>query len=297
MVDVSIILVNYNSTRLILNCLDSIEKKTTVSYEILIVDNCSNENIDDLLIRESNNVHILKSKENLGFGKANNLALPLAKGRNVLFLNPDTILMNSAIVQMTSFLDNNVNVGACGGNLYDSMSCPTRSFKRYFPSVCWELCSTFSYSVVERIFYGKNRFFNNTDKPINVAYIVGADLMVKREVLNQLKVCFNPLFFMYYEEIELCYRIHKLGYQLINVPAAKIQHLEGKSTKASYFKAEQHFKSINQYYKLCYPSYKYKMFKLIYIMKILSRLLYFKLSGKPNFDYWKLHFRMMLNKS
>lgn len=82
--------------------------------------------------------------ENLGFGRANNIGINLSKGRNVLFLNSDTVLLNNAVKILSDFLDLNLNVGACGGNLYDGCMNPAQSYRMMLPSVAWELNSLFN---------------------------------------------------------------------------------------------------------------------------------------------------------
>jgi GT2 family glycosyltransferase len=231
--DVSIIIVNYNTISLLVNAVDSIFEKTEgIEYEIIVVDNNSSDNSKNILAEKyGNKVIYLALSENVGFGRANNEAAKIAKGRNLFFLNPDTILLNNAVKILSDYLDDNQNSGVCGGNLYDKKGQPMHSFSRYLPSFLWEL-DTFTLNIFSRMIYGKSIEFNHTNQPINVGYITGADMMIRKEILEDVGF-FDNDFFMYYEEAELTYRIKKSGYKVCSVPQAKIVHLEGKASPSS----------------------------------------------------------------
>lgn len=226
--DVSIIIVNYNSTPLLLNCLNSIYKETKdVSFEVIALDNNSDKDFETKVNVQYPQVKCVSLTSNLGFGLANNEGIKLAKGRNILLLNPDTILLNNAVKILSDYLDVHSNVGACGGNLYDEDLKPTHSYFMILPSLMWELDIYFR-GLIHHMFWGKNAQFNHNKFPRKVGYICGADLMIKRSVLDKVG-CFSPLFFLYYEETELICRIKRAGYSIYSVPDAKVQHLEGKS--------------------------------------------------------------------
>lgn len=232
--DVSIIIVNYNTTLLVLDCISSIKKYTKdILYEIIIVDNDSNEDIEEIFYERfvnETNIRFIKLSENIGFGRANNEGFRVAKGKYVLCLNPDTLLVNNAIKLMTDFLDNNPTVGICGGNLYDKEMKPTHSFKKFFPSILWEI-DTLSFHKLEKLIYRNNAIFNHSDQPMEVAYITGADLMIRKDLLNKIGG-YNSNFFMFFEETDLCLKAKKEGFKIMNVPEARIQHLEGQSYKS-----------------------------------------------------------------
>lgn len=232
--DVSIIIVNYKTARLVEESIRSvIEKTQRVSYEAIVVDNHSEDNIEEVIhkIKEERNIAItiIKLGDNIGFGKANNEGIAIARGRNILFLNPDTKILNDAISLLSDYLDSNENVGAVGGNLYDEQMQPALSFRRIYPGIRWELCEMTAHRVENIIYRGSWRF-NNTSRPLSVSYISGADLMIRRSVIDEVG-CFAREFFMYYEETDLCHRVRKSGYNIVSLPDAKIQHLEGKSVE------------------------------------------------------------------
>jgi GT2 family glycosyltransferase len=248
--DVSIIIVNYNTSALIKNLLDSLYDKTEgVNFEVIVVDNNPTEQFAVDLEYYIDKIIYIPLNENVGFGRANNEGLKVAKGRNIFFLNPDTLLLNNAIKILSDYLDSHDKVGVCGGNLYDASMNPTHSYQMTLPSVTWELNLFFGKGMWYKLVYGKNYTHNYTQKPKEVAYITGADMMVKRQVLDSVGG-FNPAFFMYYEETELSYRIQKNGYKIMSVPDAKIMHLEGKSIQTNLSKQQMLLASRKTYYRL-----------------------------------------------
>lgn len=231
--DVSIVIVNYNTLLLVKNCIDSIIAKTAcVNYEIIVVDNASTDNSKEYFSNDTRIKYIYNEK-NLGFGLANNVGIKIAKGRNIFLLNPDTLLLNNAIKILSDFLDKHPKVGCCGGNLYNADLEPIHSYSMMLPSYLWELNLLFA-SKIEKILWGKNAQFNHTLKNRKVGYICGADMMLRRSVLDQVG-CFSDSFFLYYEDTELSYRIKQAGYEIISVPKAEIQHLVGKSMGGKEF--------------------------------------------------------------
>ena len=120
---ISIIIINYNTSRLLLQCVDSIEKHVKgVDYEIIVADNASSEQ-ELLLLRDDKRFTLLELDKNIGFGKANNAAAQLAKGDYLLLLNPDTVLLNDAVTLLSRYMDSHPEAGICGGNLYPPKFC------------------------------------------------------------------------------------------------------------------------------------------------------------------------------
>lgn len=228
--NVSIIYVNYHTRKLIEDSISSIVKYCKCDdFEIIIVDNHTDEGLGDYLCRifpELTIIYLYLDK-NIGFGRANNEGLKIAKGRNVLFLNPDTLLMNDAIIRLISYLDEHENVGAVGGNLFDENGKPAESYRVWVPSISYAINVLFGYLPL-KIKYGRNTHFNHSEKPLDVPYVCGADLMIRKSVLDIIGG-FDPDFFMYFEETDLCLRIRKLGYKIKCIPDAHIMHLEGRS--------------------------------------------------------------------
>lgn len=283
--DVSIIIVNYNTCKMTAECINSvIEKTTDLSYEIILVDNASTDGSKDFFEKD-NRITYLYNTENLGFGRANNIGVKIAKGRNILFLNSDTLLINNAIKILSDYLDSHPKVGAVGGNLYSFDMKPAMSFQRLRPSLSWEI-NDLLFNLPLRFRYGKTAtYFNNSSQPTKVGYIMGADMMTRKELIDQIG-CFDPQFFMYFEETDLCNRIAKNGYSLHVIPNAKIIHHEGKSfndskqrSKINPQRVELFETSRINYYHKTYSKWYNICVNILYRMGLLLKIILFKAIG------------------
>lgn len=270
-IDVSIIIVNYKTPVLLKNCISSIfDKSEEVDFEIIVVDNDSNDGSEALIKGSFPTVKYIQSGSNLGFGKANNLGVRIAKGRNIFFLNSDTILLNNAVKILSDYLDENPKVGVCGGNLFDERLKNIHSFSPRFPGIYTELDAILN-GRLSKLKQNNTLQYNALNYPIQVAYICGADMMVKASVLKEVGV-FDPDFFLYFEETELSLRIKKQGYDLFNVPQAKIIHLEGASQTSSKSKLTFYNASRKKYYKKRYNLFKFFMVSWLFRLKCLIGL-------------------------
>ncbi len=249
--DISVIIVNYHSAKMVIDCINSIYDKTRdLRYEIIVVDNASDDGSVELL-RETfgETITLIESPENLGFGKANNLGAKKAVGKYLFLLNPDTILVNNAMKILYNYLEEHPNVGVAGGNLLSPEGMPTPSFCREFDDLKLEKNraswgNLLGQRICAKLRIGRNRpmaEFNHTEKPEKVAYIFGADMMIPETLFARVGG-FDPDFFMYAEEEELTWRITREGYAAVSVPQAKIIHLEGATLNASHTFNPRQFK-------------------------------------------------------
>ena len=264
--DVSILIVNYHSTQMIIDCVRSIREHTAgLRYEILVVDNGSTDEEQVLFSQQlGENARLLPAGENLGFGKANNLGASHASGKYLFLLNPDTVLMNNAVKILFDYLETNPETGIAGGNLYSPDEKPTGSFCLRFDDPADEIKASKWGTILKKKLRekcGTNNSrpfassFNYSNSPISVAYVYGADMMLSRALFEECGG-FDPEFFMYAEEEELTWRIHEMGYQVVCVPQARIIHLEGATQKSgSSFSERQVRMRMNGkliFYKKCY---------------------------------------------
>ena len=228
MLDVSIILVNYNTCELTLDCIKSIYEKTeNINFEIFVVDNNSQDNSCETINQFYPQVNIIRNEENKGFGAANNIAIKKSNAKYVLCLNTDTVLVNNAIKIMFDFMEKNQDVGVCGGTLLKEDLTLGNSFAP-FPSILNSLSISWLIKQVKK--HLKKKLIT---KPKDVDMICGADIFFRKSVLNEVGL-FDEAFFMYYEEADLCYRIKKSGYKIKYLPNAKIIHYGEKSSKSSW---------------------------------------------------------------
>lgn len=272
--DVSIIIVNYNSGNVIMDCIHSIIDKTKdVSYEVIVVDNASPDSSADTIENVfKDNVKLIRSNENFGFGKANNLGANYAEGKYLFLLNPDTLLINNAVKKLFDYMEVHPEAGVVGGNLYgeDQVSAAP-SFCRTFDTVESERKNStwakiLSDKVKQKLNKTENHFkeeFNYSKNSIEVAYIFGADMMIPRALFKEMGG-FDPDFFMYAEEAELQWRIKKVGYKNYNVPSAKIVHMEGLSSKQQNEFSERQFRwrmeSLILFFDKCYGHQAVELF-------------------------------------
>lgn len=253
--DVSVIIVNYHSADQVIECINSIFEKTKdITIEIIVVDNASGyEDVSILQNTFGEKITVIESNENLGFGKANNLGAASASGKYLFLLNPDTILVNNAIYILWSYMENNPECGVAGGNLYTPEMTPAPSYCLQFDDLETERKSASWKQIIgdkikqklhskfgsqEVIF--KN-VFNHDGEIRKVAYIFGADMMLPKALFDSVGG-FDPDFFMYAEEEELSWRITQEDYSIMNIPDAKIIHLEGVTVKAQNTFSDRQFR-------------------------------------------------------
>lgn len=269
--DISIIIVNYNTRKVTVECLDSIFTQTKdVDFEVIVVDNASNDD-SVAVLAEYPNIRLIKSKENLGFGKANNLGFTYTIGKYILLLNSDTILLNNAIkIFFDEFEKLDKNVACIGTRLLSIDGSYNHSFG-VLPSIAVTIKSILNLYLRilgirlkgfdERTFDGLEKF--------EVQYVIGADLCIRRDVIEKLGL-FDPDFFMYYEESEMQFRYHRSGYDMMIVSGPNIVHLECVSTqvkgkKYTYKNRKMFFCSMFLYMKKRYSYSKYLLFRFIFL--------------------------------
>lgn len=251
--DVSVIIVNYRSAKMVAECVESIVEKTRgIDYEIIIVDNDSRDNSEIFLKNTlGDKATLISAGKNLGFGKANNLGAEYAKGKYLFLLNPDTLLVNNAIKILYDYIKTHPETGVVGGNLYSPDMKAVPSYCMQFDDLdterkkaSWRAILIGKISQKAVAGKKKRRFeeeFNYSEDIKKVAYIFGADMMMPRKLFENLGG-FDPDFFMYAEEQELSWRITAQGYDVISIPQAQIIHLEGATVKKQDEFSERQFR-------------------------------------------------------
>lgn len=236
MVDVSIIIVNYNTKILLSDCINSIYKNTFgLNYEIIVVDNDSNDGSQEFVKKQFPNTILIESNKNLGFGLANNLGVQSSKGEFLFFLNSDTVLIDNSVKILFDFYNENekqLNLGAIGALLVDENN-TINGYGSDFPT-CKEAIKRnlaqlplFS-NLLSKI---EIKTYPIEDPYFEIDYIIGADLYISKTLFNSLNG-FSKDFFMYYEESDLQKRIANLGLKRYVITSTKIIHLEDGSGKA-----------------------------------------------------------------
>lgn len=285
--NVSIIYVNYKTAALVIDSIRSVREHTSgVDYEILVVDNGSADGSAGQIRQACPEAKLIEAGANLGFGRANNLGLEHASGETIFFLNPDTRLQNNAVRILYNYLAADKKAGACGGNLVDAEGRPACSFGRSFPSFWQEFLSIFYLEPVHRR-HSRSTSYNYTGRPLPVASLVGADLLVKRSVLDKTGG-FSPDFFMYFEETELCRRIRKAGYRVVSVPEARIVHLEGQAPHITATRMQRFFEGQYVFFSKRYGSWGPGALYGLLTLKCALRTWQFMLLGYDDrLAYWR----------
>ena len=271
--DVSIIIVNYNTEKLILDCLDSIYEKTEgLEFEVIVVDNDSPNKPD--ILKNDKRIRYIQSETNFGFGKANNLGAEYAKGEYLFCLNPDTLLINNAIKELYDFIKSHPECGICGSNLYHEDMTPGHSYEILEPGIFYEFVNSRSFT--SKRF---NEDFNTSETPKKVLHVVGASLMIKKELFDNIGG-FDKDFFMFLEETYLCHEVKNRGYDIYNIPSSKIIHLEGKSIKLRKYHEDLCADGRKKYIIKRYGVTYFVISNIIYSLNSLINIIYFLIKGK-----------------
>ena len=225
----SVVIVNYNVRQYLTACIDSVALALKdVESEVFVVDNNSTDDSAEVIARDYPWVHLINNIENLGFSKANNIAIRQSMGEYVLLLNPDTVVAEDTIRNVLTFMDEHPEAGAAGVKMHNADGTLAPESRRAIPTP-W---------VAARKMLGFTRRYYlshlSWDDPGQIQVVSGAFFMVRRKALDQI-VLLDEDFFMYGEDIDLSYRLLKGGWQNWYLPYSII-HYKGQSTKKSDFR-------------------------------------------------------------
>ena len=231
--NLSIIIVNWNSKEYLRKCLNSILAETRdLDYEIIVIDSASFDGCSEMVRKDYPQVRFIQSRENLGFSKANNLAFQTAAGEFVLFLNPDTEIVGPAIQTLHSALKRLPKAGAIGGKLLNSDGTLQTSCVQAFPTILNQVLSA---AVLRRLtprsrLWGMQALFDGCNQSSEVDMISGACLMMRRSVFERIGL-FSTEYFMYAEDVDLCYKSRRQGFTNYYIGEAVIVHHGGGSSQ------------------------------------------------------------------
>ncbi|MEI6193272.1 MAG: glycosyltransferase family 2 protein [Verrucomicrobiota bacterium] len=252
--ELSIIIVNWNSAAYVRQCLRSLARHApTRSHEIIIVDSGSFDACGEMLAREFPTAIFVQSSGNIGFASANNLGAARAQGRYLLFLNPDTEVHAGAVDQLLQTLDRHPGAGLAGARLLNADGSLQTSCVQAFPTLLNQLLDS---DVLYRALplsplWGIAALSDQSPGPKPVEVISGACLLVRRAVFEIVKG-FDQRFFMYSEDLDLCYRVKQAGFDRLYDPAALITHHGGGSSNSarSMFSVVMTRESVRRFFSL-----------------------------------------------
>mgnify|MGYP001482880892 CR=1 FL=1 len=232
--DLSVIIVSYNTCRLTLNAIESVfQSRTRYSYEVIVVDNHSTDGSVSMIREKFPAVKVISNERNEGFSKANNRGIRISRGRYVLLLNSDTVIEPDTLEIMIRFMDEHPDVGAAGCKVVLPDGSLDKACRRGFPTPSASFYYAFG---ISKLFPKHPRFnqyqlsYLDPDQDYPVDCLVGAFMMVRRETIDQVGLL-DEQFFMYGEDIDWCYRIKQAGWQIYYYPHTRIVHYKGASSR------------------------------------------------------------------
>lgn len=236
MLDLSIVVVNWNVRELLKQCLRSVlaaKRPSGLATEVIVIDNASSDGSVEMVRDEFPQVRLIANNENLGFTGGNNQGIVESQGRDVLLLNPDTEVLGDALAKMVYYMDAHPDVGALGPMLLNPDG-SVQSSRRGFPTLAtallestvfqWELSKD---NQILRRYYVLNRPDNEVQE---VDWVTGACILMRREAIEEVGLL-DEGFFMYSEELDWCSRAKERGWKVIYLPTAKVVHYGGKSSE------------------------------------------------------------------
>jgi len=224
--DISFIIVNWNTRDLLRGCLDSIAITVKIpTYEIIVVDNASSDGSTDMLAREYPSVQVIANAENRGFGAANNQAFAVMKGRYALLINTDAVLTEGAVEKLWRFAEAHPRAAIVCGQLLNADGSKQNSIAA-FPTMLSLFLNT---SLLEYLFPGRypSKRYEHRE-PLEVESAIGACMMVRSQALKEVSF-FDERYFFFFEETDLAYAMKRAGWAVYQVPDAHIYHFQGQS--------------------------------------------------------------------
>lgn len=233
--DVSVIIVSYNTRALTLQCIESIYAHTVgIRFEVIVVDNASADDTVHTLQTRYPDVRLIRNSRNCGFGAANNQGAKIAKGAYLFLFNSDAYLLDNALFRFFRYMENEAapDCAACGGVLsYDAAGRQENVSAGHFPSLGQDFADI-GFARLYPAFYERHLSIGLKKQaayPYRVDYLSGADVFIRHDVFDRLGG-FDETFFLYYEETDLFYRLRKGAYTAVVLPEVRIVHLGGASS-------------------------------------------------------------------
>lgn len=250
--DVSVIVANWNLKNMLRDCLVSVEKHSgEIVTELIVVDNASSDGSARMVASEFPEALLIRNSKNAGFSRASNQGIRAASGKYLFLLNNDALLSEDALATMAAFLDSHADVGICGPRVInEDGSLQFRSRGRY-PSITTAMVHFFIPQKWQR--YGSLVFgiYDNSevDAPVPIDWVSGCALMARRQAVESVGML-DANVFMYCEDVDWCYRMHKAGWKVFYIPDAEVMHYGGQSMRQQKGKVvAAHAKGLVSYYE------------------------------------------------
>ncbi|MFN1836249.1 glycosyltransferase [Balneola sp. MJW-20] len=270
--DISIIIVNYKVKEYIANLLNSIAKANEgLLLEIFVVDNNSGDDSIKYLRSRFPEVHYIQNEENVGFGKANNQAIRKAKGQYTLIINPDTLVSEDTLGVMKEHMDNNPDCAAAGCKIMNPDGTFAPESRRSVPGIWSAACKVFGLNAIfpkSKIFARYYLSWMDEDTPSEIPVLSGSFMFWRTSVLKDLDG-FDERFFMYGEDIDLCYRVQETEFHIDYVPDTSIIHYKGESTQKEDLRYIRLFnKALYQFFEKQYSTRYSFIFRILIFLAV-----------------------------
>jgi len=242
-VDLSVIVISYNSAAYLPACLGALSRSTHVPYEVVVVDNASTDGSAGVVRRTCPGATVIENPDNRGFARAANQGFRAANGRRMLLLNPDTEVQEGAADRCVAFLDANSDVGIVGARVNNPDGTLQRACRRSVPT---PMVSLFRLAGLSRLFprHPAARAYNLEDedpaRTMDVDAVSGSFLMVRREALEAVGGM-DERYFLYAEDIDFCMSVRRAGYRVVYYPEAVVVHHKGASSRQTRLAANREF--------------------------------------------------------
>jgi hypothetical protein len=268
--DISIIIVNWNTKDLLSGCLESIFQTVTAqSFEVIVVDNASSDGSVDLLTQKYPQVKTIANRENRGFGAANNQGFAVMKGKYALLLNTDAVLTQGAVQKLWMFAETNPRAAIVCGQLLNADGSKQNSIAS-FPTLLSLAVNT---SLLEYLFPGKypSKRYHHAG-PLEVDSAIGACMMIRKQALEQVSF-FDERYFFFFEETDLAYAMRLAGWKIYHVPGAFIYHLQGQSIGHNARSRIEFYRSRYQFLRKWKPRHVYLVAVSIIFIRLMVTFL------------------------
>lgn len=251
--DVSVCIVTYKARELLRDCLKSLQGNTDLAYEVIIVDNGSGDHVSDMLSEEFPSAHLIENTSNLGFTAPMNQALKQGKGRYLLQLNPDTLILSEALDRMVAFMDAHPEIGICGPKVLNRDLTMQKPCRRGEPTPMAVIAYFLGLSArfpKSKTFGGYLLNYLDEDETSSVDGVSGSCMLIRHEVVDKIGYL-DERFFAYQEDADICRRTREAGWNVYYYPPAQIIHFGGQGGSGV-----EPFRSIIAWHKAYFQYYR-----------------------------------------
>lgn len=268
--EISFVIVNWNTKDLLRGCLDSIAKTVgSLSHEIIVVDNASSDGSADMLAREYPSVQVIANSKNRGFGAANNQAFAVMKGKYALLINTDAVLTEGAVEKLWRFAEAHPRAAIVCGQLLNADGSKQNSIAA-FPTLL-SLC--LNTSLLEYLFPGRypsKRY--EYREPLEIESAIGACMMVRGQALTEVSY-FDERYFFFFEETDLAFAMKQAGWSVYQVPDAHIYHFQGQSIGHNTQSRIEFYRSRYQFLRKWHGTAYYRTAVAVIFLRLIANIL------------------------